>query len=242
MAGIPLLGLFLIALLSSPALAQGHWPAELALPFEFLSLDSTPIEVLLRNPNDAEPTHQAILHVPRAVMMFVNGYDARKLAQLPDRVVTNEFSVGLVFPDGEPLSIRATRIAKEQKISLIAAFQSLRQSEYKGHIHYSGPNGRWEELSRQDMDRFKFTDSFEGLRYAPPYYYLGEDGVDNFFSAFCYPEATPVYFCKTEMRIGPGITASVDFPDFRFHGGRGYLNERAHRFGEIVCSYADPPC
>src|SRR5579862_7559599 len=88
MAGIPLLGLFLIALLSSPALAQGHWPAELALPFEFLSLDSTPIEVLLRNPNDAEPTHQAILHVPRAVMMFVNGYDAR----LPDRVVTNEFS------------------------------------------------------------------------------------------------------------------------------------------------------
>jgi hypothetical protein len=226
---------------SLPA-ARAGWPTQFMLPSDFYSTDPAPIEVVLRTPNDTEETHKVTLHVPRAAIVFANGYSGRSLPKLPDNVVTNEIIVAVVYPDGEPLSVKATEIATQRKVSLTTAIEGLRLRQYTAQLHYSGPNRIWEELTQQSREQFKIVDSYDGLQHAPADYYFGEDGVDVFRRSYCYPEATSIYFCKTEMRAGPGLTASVDFPDFRLHGGRAYLNERVHKFREIVCRYSDPPC
>jgi hypothetical protein len=232
----------MVVLATVSASAQGRWPAEFMASFDFYSIDMTPVAVTLRNPNDADSAHKTLLHIPRAAIVYANNYDASRMPQLPDAIETNDIQLALTYPDGKPLSLHAAEMAAAEKISAAAAIKALRLQQYSGNVGYSAPNNPWEELVREGLARLEIVDTYEGMPHGPADNYLGQQGIDEFMHVHCYPEATPIYFCSTEMRIGPTLVAQVSFADFRFHGGRAYANERARKFREIVCRYTVPQC
>jgi len=86
------------------------------------------------------------------------------------------------------------------------------------------------------------TDYYDGLRHTGYDDYIGEIGVDAFVQAHCYPEARSETSCTTYMRVGDSLYADARFPDFHFHGGWAYENERARKLEEIVCRYFVSGC
>lgn len=225
-----------------PVSGGERWSVEFDSSPYFFSADATPVEVILRNPNDHDPLHRALLHVPRAAIVFANFYDPAQMSQVPDRIDTNDLRLAVTYPDGRPLSIAAKELAEARKISFAAAVTSLRAEEYSGEIGYSAPDNPWEARVREELSKLKIVDTYDGLLHADGDNYLGQAPTDAFVHIFCYPEATPTYFCKTKMRISPSVVARVDFSDFRFRGGRSFANERARKFRSIVCSYVEPQC
>jgi hypothetical protein len=90
--------------------------------------------------------------------------------------------------------------------------------------------------------------TFDGLTYLAGNtrrdIYLGEDGRDEFAKVDCslHAEANPIYFCKTAFRVGGDLVARADFVDFRFHGGRTFLNERVRVLRQALCQFLDGMC
>jgi hypothetical protein len=224
--------------------ARERWPGDQHLPFDFYSLDLTPIEVTLRNFNDPDAQHKTILRIPRAYILFAHNYDAGKVSQLPDVIETDELQILLTYPDGRPLSVQAHEIAAERHIDEKTAIDSLRLKEYSATVHYVPPGAHYEDGLRRDFGLTKVIDRYQGLAHARSGLddYLGEPGVDTFVYLSCSLERNPEFFCAASVRVGPTLTARVSFADFRLHGGRAYANERIRKFREIVCRYAEPPC
>jgi hypothetical protein len=220
----------------------GGWPTEFAGGLYFYSTDPTPVEVVLDNPDSRRPAHPAVLHVPRAAIIFADNYDPAGLDQLPDKIETSLVILALTYPDGKPLILHAQELAAQKHITLYDAIRALRLQEYKAEIRYTPPDNPWEARERAGRVRFEIKDKYEGMPHAPADYYFGQRGVDEFVRVHCYPEATPTYFCETQMRIAPAVVAAVNFADFRFHGGRAYLNKRARTLRELVCRYVEPSC
>jgi len=95
-------GALTLIALTVPASADGHWPADFDSPIDFYSTDMTPIEVRLG---------KAVLHIPRAAIIFADGYSPMRLSRLPDIVETREIAIVVVYPDGQPLSAYAHELA-----------------------------------------------------------------------------------------------------------------------------------
>jgi hypothetical protein len=231
-----------LAILNSVVAHAGGWPTEFTGSLYFYSTDPTPITVTLRNPNDPNVEHKTVLHVPRAAIVFANDYDAAKLSGLPDKIETDDIVLALTYPDGKPLILHAKELAAEKKISLYEAIKDLRLQEYAAQLGYTSPDNPWEARVLDDQVTHTIADTYEGMPHAPGEYYFGKRGSDEFVRVHCYSEAVPSYFCKMGMRVSPSLIAWADFADFRFHGGRRYLNERARKLRDAVCRYIDPPC
>ena len=220
-----------------------HWPAEFMADFDYYSTDLSPVAVTLRNPNDPDSLHRTVLNIPRAAIVFANNYHPRKQPKLPDAIETDHIQIALAYPDGKPLITYALEMAAAQHINIYEAMKRARSDEFVAQIYYSAPDNPWEARVRESQAALlKVKDTYEGMLHAPADYYIGEAGVDEFVEIYCYPEATPIYFCGTKMRVSPSITAEVSFVDFRFHGGRAYVNERARKFREAVCRFIVPSC
>jgi len=238
--GLLLLGL---ALLIGFGSAKPHWPAEFMADFNYYSTDLSPIEVTLRQTNDPDLSHRTVLKVPRAALTFVNSFTPKKEPRLPDALETNQIEIALAYPGDKPLITYATEMAAVQHISIYDAMKKARSEEFVADISYSAPDNPWEARVRESQAHLlKVKDTYEGMPHAPADYYIGETGVDEFMEVHCYPEATPIYFCRTKMRVSRSITAEVNFVDFRFHGGRAYLNEHARAFREALCRSMVPDC
>jgi hypothetical protein len=219
--------------------AQARWPSGFLAPFNYYSTDLALVELTLRNPSDHDPRHQRILHVPRAAFVFVNGFEPKQTPRLPDKIESNEVELALTYPDGRPLSAHAAEIAATEKRNSAAAVQSLQARQYIVHLHYTAPSNPWEARTREmALSLNKYTDVYDGLRHGPADNYLGEEGVDEFVKMLCYPEATPKYLCTVDMRVGVDLVAVARFPDFRFHGGRAYVNDRVRKLRDALCRYA----
>jgi hypothetical protein len=228
-----LLAAVLISAETASSAAQGRWPADYDSSIHFYSTDTSPIEVRLG---------EAILHIPRAAIIFADGYTPTQMSRLPDTVDTREIAIVVVYPDGEPLSSYAHDLANNKRISEAAAIRSLRSRQYYVSLHYAKPSQIWEENMYKHLSRLPTTDYYDGLRHTGSDDYIAERGVDAFVEVHCYPEAKPETYCNTAMRIGEALRADARFPDFRFHGGRTYQNERARKLKEIVCHYVASGC
>jgi hypothetical protein len=213
---------------------------------DFHSTDLAPVEVALRNLNDPDPAHKISLRLPRAAITYANGYDSRRLSQIPDAIETDHLQLSLTYPDGNPLSVEARNEAGKQGISEGAAKKALRAREYSAFLGYSPPANPWEERVRERLSHLAILDQYEGLPHAKADTYVGQSGVDEFLELRCNPQATPGYFCTANMLVGrvrsSVLSSQVAFSDFRFHGGRAYANDRARRCRPIVCRFVVPAC
>lgn len=219
------------------------WPAEYTFPTYFYSTDMSPVQVTLKQFTDPDPTHKQVLRIPRAAIIFANGYLPKDVDPLPDTITTDHLTIAVTYPDGEPLSVRAKKLSVEKRLAeSVVIHRLLHPVIYKADIFYIKPGLPWEEKHRQQQSKLKFIDYYDGLRHVAADVYIGETGRDEFMEVRCTPEATPNYRCETVTRLGPNLVGNVDFPDFRFKGGRQYANERARRLREIVCQFVDPPC
>jgi hypothetical protein len=210
---------------NTPTVTATTWPAEFTGPMYYYSTDLSPIEVTLRSPTDHDPSHKIILHIPRAAIVFANGYDPAQTRQLPNAVVTDQVRLALTAPTGEPLSVAGVNIATAQHLDLAAAIKGLRSQVYASNLYYTKSNQEWERLTREAWSlRYKFIDEYEGMAHAIGELYAGEDGVDQFLQIRCDMHPAPTYFCKMDLRIASNLGARVDFFDFRFHGGPGLFS------------------
>ena len=220
--------------------------ASSAFAQDFRSTDLSLVEVTLRKFNDPDPGHKIILRLPRAAITFANGYDSRRLSQIPDAIETDSLRLSLTYPDGDPLSVQARDEGRKQGISEGAMRKALRAREYSALLGYSPPGNPWEERVREGLSHLTIVDQYEGLPHAKADIYVGQSGIDEFLELRCYPWATPVYFCTANMLVGriPSgtLVTQVGFPDFRFHGGRAYANDRTRRLRQIVCRFVVPAC
>src|ERR1700742_3076251 len=62
--------LLLVVCIAHPVFAQGRWPILYTLPFEFYSTDMAPVEVTLGASDDPNVQNRAVLHLPRAYVVF----------------------------------------------------------------------------------------------------------------------------------------------------------------------------
>jgi len=226
---------------ANPPLSYAGWPTEFTADFNFYSTDMTPITVVLHSLNEQERSLRTILHVPRAAIVYASNYHpSQSQPQLPDMIDTDHIQIAVTFPDGKPLSVRGHQLGAEQHVDDFTAIKSLRSQEYVADIYYAYPD--WERIMLERKKDYQIVDRYKGLPHALGDYYLGQSGVDQFALSYCFTELRPEYFCRTELRIGPSLVGNVSFLDFRLHGGRTFLNDRAKKIREIVCGYAEPPC
>jgi hypothetical protein len=227
-------------------LALSVTAAKSASAQDFRSTDLSPVEVTLRKFNDPDPGHKIILRLPRAAITYANGYDSRRLSQIPDAIETDNLRLSLTYPDGDPLSVQARDEARKQGISEGATRTALRAKEYSAFLGYSPPDNPWEERVRDGLSDLTIVDRYEGLPHAKADIYVGQSGGDEFLELRCYPRATSIYFCTANMLVGriPSgtLVTQVGFPDFRFHGGRVYANDRTRRLRQIICRFVVPAC
>ena len=231
-----------------------RWPAIYTLPFHYFSIDSRPIEVTLRHSNDPDHSHSVILKIPVAYIVYVTGYSQQKLPRLPDCLETNYIELALTYPEGKALSIHAYEMGSERhpgsdrRIGFEAAAKSLRAQQYAVQLNYVRPDIPWEERVRQPPKFMSEAGTYDGMTYIAGNTrrdnYLGEEGRDEFVRVSCAlkAEARPYYFCETTFRVAGDLVARADFVDFRFNGGREFLNERVRVLRQALCRFFEDRC
>ncbi len=240
---------FAAALTSWSAVAeQNQWPARFNLPFYQYSTDTEPVEVTIRHFNDADVSQRVVLRIPRAYLVFVPGYEADRISPLPDALEAQSVTLALTFPDGEPLSAHAAAIAAEQGVGLREAILNLRPQTYEVELGYIAPGIPWEtrvrELVEKHNTRIGVYDGLEHFRDVTSDIFLGKSETGGLIRVSCSLEARakPNHLCTVRMRLGENLSVNAMFLDFRFHGGREYLNERTRIVRESVCRFAVSLC
>jgi len=228
--------------------AQERWPAAYSSRIYYYSTDPTPIEVTVRRLGNPDLSQRAMLRIPRAYVVFADGYRPHETPTLPDAIETGTLGVALTYPDGMALSVHAAKLQAERQMGRTAADSALRSQQYSARLHYIRPGVPWEDRARGRIEktgeRVGTFDGLEHFRKPRRDWYRGRPGGDQFVSIDCAPaqEALPVHFCRTVMRISRDLVADVHFVDFRLHGGRVFANERALAFRKSICRFVLSPC
>ena len=220
-----------------------HWSG---LPWVgHFSTELSPVRVTLRNRNDPEPDHRATVTVPKAYIVYFDGVS--HTPRLSSSLETSEIELDLTYPDGKPLTVHAGEIAKTSGGSLEIAGRSLRSQHISVTLSYVRPDIPWELRLRQRNQSTIDAEPFEGLAHVIKNgrdYYFGDERSDQFIQVLCFPYANAMaqYFCSTYMRVGGDVIATVKFVDFRFNGGRAFLNERIRFVRATVCRFLENAC
>jgi hypothetical protein len=212
--------------------AEARWPPGYDSPLYFHSTDASLIEATLG---------QTVFRLPRAAVVFAEHYEPSRMPWLPDKVVTDDLQLVVTY-DGKPLSFSAQQLAGEKQISEDAAIEALRLQHFSASLRVVPAGHPWEQHVRAQLARLPIVDRYDGLPHAVGDTYIGQEGVDTFLKIDCYPDGTASHFCTAAMRLSPTLIAYVAFPDFRYHGGRAFANDRLRAFHDVICRYAASGC
>jgi hypothetical protein len=235
------MGLALIAALAW-TVPGGIWTCSARADYlHFSSLDMTPVRISLVH-RVAGKANFPDLVVPRAYIYWVNEFLPGQ-GPLPSQFSSDHFELKFVDGTGEAWTVAAAERARREGVDASTAAHRMRAEETVVEIGASSvPTAAYADAMRNVMGAapHRQDDSFEGLahyRGVSSYsYYVGESS-DEFFSARCEGRLNPVYLCHYSMSITEGVTAQVDFVDFRLYGGRAYANRRLRFVRDVVCRY-----
>jgi hypothetical protein len=203
----------------------------------------------------------AVVSIPRAYIMSAEHYSSSRKALpgyrheiLPDKIVTNRLVLAVTYPDGSPLSVsydafqrkrrdlsllgkdidkirkdkqaRAIVLLAEISLSLM---NNVRDKDVLSRKIFGGPEyvGLYEGF-KQFRDRSGLTDS--------QYFY--DVGPDDIVAIKCSGDGArtpPDFYCKYRFPLNQNIMVSMDFLDFRLHGGRAFARERIRAFKKFAC-------
>ena len=112
------------------ASAQGAsrlWPNAFT---RFFSEDTSTVRVTVLGYGMSEIPSPPTFTVPRAWIVFTGDYSPLDNDLVPNPLVTKDIIVSFADPNGEALSIRASRLAHESGVSLSEALKRLRPETY----------------------------------------------------------------------------------------------------------------
>jgi hypothetical protein len=232
--------------------ARALWPTErwsaVYTPWlHHFSTDLAQVHITLRYTNDPDPRHRAALGVPAAYVVFVEGLGPKDAPRLPARFGTSQVDLAMTWPDGKPLSVHARENARRDGISFAQAATALRANHMAVSLGYVRPDIPWEARVRERNRFMAEAEPFDGLLHVTESrrdIYFGDGRSDEFVRIWCFlhADSRPDHFCTTSMRVAPDIVANVDFVDFRFNGGREFVNERIRLVRATVCQFLENRC
>jgi hypothetical protein len=214
----------------------GDWPH-----YHF-SLDETPVTVVLVH--DSGKRDFPVLTVPRSYIYFAHRAPPSTEGPLPDRIETDQLGLAFTDPDGEAWSAAIQDHMAATGQSANAAGKSLRPFQYKVTLS-PNTNAVYAETVRQNTRRnhLLIGEPFPGIqehsRTGTSSSFFVTSGDHEFLQASCYNPLNEVYFCEYRIMITKDIVATIDFLDFRVHGGPDYANWRVRFAREVVCRFLD---
>lgn len=203
----------------------------------------------------------SIVSIPRAYIMSAESYSSSRKALpgfrhdiLPDKIVTDHLVLAVAYPDGTPLSVSYGAFnSKKPDLSLlgrdidkISKDKQARAIVLLADISVS-PNNNMRDsdvLAQKIFGGSEYVGMYEGFKQyrsrnnidRSQYFY--DVGTDDIIAVRCYgnPEsAFPGFYCAYRFPLNESIMVSMDFLDFRFHGGRVFARERIRAFKKFAC-------
>ncbi len=180
--------------------------------------------------------------VPRGLMIFAVPYSNDTHPILPDEIWTTHL-VLLLHENGEPYLAALNALQREQGLSTSAAAASLRTGMATVNVHAVD----WERY-RQVAVYFGMPNRGSTADGLDIYYYSSGRGP-IYYTDSAYPELQIIAcatdqaradandYCTYELRLSEVLLARINFVDFRFHGGRAFVQERLGQLEELLCSY-----
>ena len=219
--------------------ASQLWPNN---PLYFFSEDLSPVRVTDVGYGPTEEPNPPIFTVPRAWIVFTD-YSPLHSDFVPDPLATKGIILSLADPNGEALSIRTSRLAREAGISLSEALKRLRPETYNVDLTLVDRDMTtnqwrdrfvWGELVSALADSDKINDD-DIVRDKRSSFYFSKAGIQEFAGIYCSSDDNPIAYCNYYVRLSRRLIGKMIFFDFRMHGGTAYANARIRRARDILC-------
>ena len=183
-----------------------------------------------------DPTNFVTLNIPRAYIVFANGYSYQKKREIPDRIETHRISLRLTYPDGKPTTLHVQELGYAPS-ECRKARDALRPVEYVVSLSYVTP-GRdafapFQEIAKRrplQESSEEFEVHFDGIFYFIP----KNQKLISFI--YCLNNSKPNYTCDHYLHPTASLAVKAAFVDFRFHGGAEFVRERAERLRDLLCA------
>jgi hypothetical protein len=202
-----------------------------------------------------------ILHVPRSAIILADGYSPATDPVLPGHIsVKKTILLSITAPDGQPLGEAVEARAKDEHGSLVKAMSDLRSDrlmitigivgraiateDLYGYLLRTVPGWKLVDLPPVDGLRtltFQQVDSGASRDVAgssSANIFLPGPG-DLFDVIRCDKNrGNPLAFCDYYKRFSDLASMEVKFVDFRYHGGREFLNSRMQIAMDALCRFS----
>ncbi len=236
-------------------------------PYVYTSQDMDPITINFVYGGDFEkpnPPIAEIVSLPRAFVNIADGYSTRPTQteaknnaesqkygfdELPDVVQTFSIKVSISDPEGLPYTVAVHKWGSKgqtkvgNNLSYAAAHSTLADITYIKDVRRNPPSHFRKGLKFDDKRRSKFADlvtsSSSSEDDSSIYYSDGRDGIWRIKCASDLKRARAWHNCTYTIDLADNFYASLQFLDFRVHGGMPFARKRIKTFRKSMCQYFD---
>lgn len=190
--------------------------------------------------------------IERAYIYFATGYNQNTYKILPDEIWVPQVHLMLTYPDGLPLSQAITKKQKTlqstgRKSSKVIAARKLRSSIYTVVLRAISDNANRQfntirnpfAIDRGEKLIGQTSDGLQHYAAGPkgPMVYLDHEEpiLRRINCSKDLERSHSQYYCKYQIILSENLLAEASFVDFRFHGGRSFVQKRILRLREILC-------
>lgn len=238
-------GIFVIAS-ASLAFGRADWPDAYNAPIYFYSTNMEAVKVDLTHRISETETVRAKMSIPRAYIIYADGYSRKEYSELPAAISTGHLKIGYLFPDGRALAAAVAGPQAGANAGQRAKVADWRPQRFEVDLYYSSSmEGFYNNVASRLRRQGEFLGISEGLEtYRETSYliFLATDPKLEFAYVRCFEQGNPVYFCTAVAPLSSNIRANINFLDFRFHGGLPFLVERIAAARRIACGFVVEGC